>query len=178
MIMEEIQRALSRQQQSRDRAEAFEAPEIRTVNDIRRVLAILDPGIRTNKLDDKVLISTEMIGSDGRKPSNFRVETTTSSKSYRQILVDGFQVIQQRLDTMEKLSTREKSLVEVNGKPMIPPPVVNCDGRLAMDSIIERLLGGYRSGRHVCWDLADGYTYKYEIFQHRLTKVKKGSDES
>lgn len=176
--MEEIQRALSRQHQSKERAEAFEPPEINTVNDIRRVLAVLDPGIRSNKTSDDISISTELTGSDGRKSTNFQVETKTSSKSYRQILLEGFQIVRQRLEMMEKLETREKAVIEVNGKPMTPPPVVSCEGRHAMDSIIERLLGGYRSGQYVCWDLADGYTYRYEIFQHRLTRVKRDADES
>lgn len=172
--MENIQRAIARQRQVQQKAEAFESPTINTVDDIRRVLAQLDPGTRLNQPQDDVELVTELIGSDGRKSTKFEVRTSTSSRSYRQILLEGFQIVKQRLEAAAKLAAEETAhTIEVGDRAMTPPPVVNTTGPLAMDAVIERLLGGYRNGQYVCWDLADGFTYRYEIFQHRLTRVRR-----
>ena len=177
--MEGIQKAMNRKKTTRQQAEAFDPPVINTVNDIKRILHELDPSARSNQPQDAVKLTTDLTGSDGRKSTNFQVETSTSSKSHRQTLIDGFQVVKQRVEAAEKL-IREKTIqaVEVDGKPMSPPSVVNTDGRLAMDAVIERLLGAHRDGGYICWDLADGYTYRYEIFQHRLTRVLRDAGDT
>jgi len=174
--MESIDRALARQRTARSNAEAFEPPAINSVNDIKRVLAQLDPSVKLNQKMGDVEIATDIVGSDGRKNTRFEVRTSTSAKSHRQILLEGFQVVKQREETAERLAREETiNTIEVNGKPMAPPAVVNTEGRHAMDAIIERLLGAYRSGCFICWDLSDGFTYRYEIFQHRLTKVQRNA---
>ena len=178
-MMESIQRAMARQNKTKQSAEAFEPPVINAANDIKRVLAQLDPSRRQNQPHDGVQVLADLTGSDGRKSTNFQVHTTTLSKSYRQILLDGFQVVKQRTETAEQLVHEETvHAIEVDGKAMVPPAVVNTEGRYAMDSIIERLLGGYRDGRFVCWNLSDGYTYRYEIFQHRLTRVLRNAGDA
>jgi len=48
---------------------------------------------------------------------------------------------------------------------------------LAIDPIISRLLGAYRDNELICWDLADGYTYRYDIFTHKLSRVKGNATE-
>lgn len=177
--MESIQRAMARQKKTQQSAEAFEPPTINTVNDIKRVLAQLDPSTRQNQPHDDVQVSTDLIGSDGRKPTNFQVHTTSSSRSYRQILLEGFQIVKQRIETAEKLAHEETiHAIEVDGRPMIPPAVVNTESQYAMDSVIERLLGAYRNGQFICWDLPDGYTYRYEIFQHRLTRILRNAGDT
>ena len=178
-MMESVQKAMARQRTAQNNAEAFEPPAINNIGDIQHILQQLDPSAKVNQTADDVEISTELIGSDGRKSTNFLVNTNTSSKSYRQILIEGFQVIKQRFDTAEKLASEESiRSVEVNGKLMSPPPLVNTESRLAMDAVIERLLGGHRNGQYICWDLSDGYTYRYEIFQHRLTRVYRNAGDA
>ena len=177
--MENIQRAMNRQKTAQHQAEAFEAPTIHTIDDIKRVLHELDPTTRLNQAQEDILLKTDLTGSDGRKSTNFQVETKTSSKSHRQLLLEGFQVIKTRLETAERLEQEETiRSVEVDGKPMTPPAVVNTEGRHAMDAIIERLLGAYRDGPFICWNLADGYMYRYEIFQHRLTRVPRDAGDT
>jgi len=177
--MENIQRAMNRQKSVQQQAEAFDAPIINTVNDIKRVLHELDPSIRLNQSQEDIKLTTDLIGSDGRKSTNFQVQTITSSKSHRQILLEGFRVIKQRLETAEKLAKEETiRAVEVNGRPMTPPAAVNTEGRHAIDAIIERLLGAHREGQFICWDLSDGYTYRYEIFQHRLIRVLRDAGDT
>jgi len=175
--MERLDRAVSRQRTARRTAEAFESPTINTVNDIKHVLQQLDPSSRVNDTQDDVKISTELTGSNGRNNTNFEVDTVTSSKSHRQILIEGFKIVKQRLEAAEKVKN-EKTVnsIDVNNVPMSPAPVINTKSRLPMDAIIERLLSGHRNGQYICWNLSDGYTYRYEIFQHRLTRVQNAGD--
>ena len=39
-----------------------------------------------------------------------------------------------------------------------------------VDALIKQWLGGHRDGTMICWDLADGWTYRYNIYDHRLTR--------
>lgn len=167
--MEKLERAQARNFQSEQNARLFEPPHIQTVADIQRVLAQLEPSSRLNNRTDDTLLSTEMLGSDiSRSQCRFAVSVKTKTHSYRDLLLEAFQDIKQRQDAAVKAAAEAVS-VPVNGKEMRPPPVVS-DMILPVDDFISRLLGGRRRGLYIEWDLADGYTYHYDVFEHRLTR--------
>jgi len=150
----------------------FEPPIVRTASDIKRVLTQLEPHSRLNmKLDDVVLMA-DMPGTDtDSRGRMFRVSARTKTHSPRDILLEGFKVIKQREDMAAKAIEQELP-VAVNDKEMKPPPVIAEDGFISIDPIISRMLGGYRSGCFIQWNLADGFTYRYDIFSHRLTRFE------
>lgn len=155
-------------------APQFQPPIINNVNDIRRVLANLDPASKLNLASSEVPLSAELIGSDGRNNCVFRVNANTLTRSYRQLIIDALLIIRRREDAAAAAATvAEKSPpgIEINGRRMVPPPVIAADSKLYVDTVIERLLGARREGIFICWNLADGYTYYYEIFEHKLTRA-------
>lgn len=167
--MENLERAQSRTYQAEQNARLFEPPHIQTVADIQRVLVQLEPNSRLNNRTDDTLLSTEMLGSDiSRSQCRFAVSVKTKTHSYRDLLLEAFQGIKQRQDAAVKASA-EAVAVPVNGKEMRPPPVVS-DMILPVDDFISRLLSGRRRGLYIEWDLVDGYTYHYDVFEHRLTR--------
>lgn len=157
----------------------WKPPEIWTVGDIQSVLTQLDPKDRLNKPVGDVTLTTQMEARDERDKSRiFQVNSTSSNQNHRDILIEGFALLRRRKDVVETADQKKEESVIVigsdacpDGREMPPPDVITGDdASLAIDPLIERLLGGYRSGNHICWDLSDGFTYRYEIFQHRLTR--------
>jgi hypothetical protein len=151
----------------------FESPIIKTVSDIKRVLVQLEPNSRLNVNLDDVTLAVNMIGTNTDNHSRtFHVSAKTKTNSIRNMLLDGLNVVKQREDTAIKISDKKVS-VTVNGTEMISPAVISENSFLAIDPVINRTLGGYRNGHFVQWDLSDGFTYRYDIFAHRLTRFKK-----
>ncbi len=139
---------------------------VRTVNDIQRQLAELDPS--TNPPRDSVRLNTQMSVNDGRKMETYAVSTVTRSKSKRDLLVEGFTLLKQRAEAPRQ----EVESVEINGR-LVKPAALG-DGYTAhswVDPLVKQWLGGYRDGVTIYWDLDDGYRYKYCIFAHKLTRV-------
>lgn len=150
----------------------FEPPVIRTVSDIKRVLVMLEPSSRFNvKLDD-VMLTTDMPGTDmDNRGRMFRISAKTKTNSSRDILLEGFKIIRQR-EEMATKAMEQAQPIAVNDKEMKPPSVIAEDAFISIDPMINRLLGGHRSGCFVQWDLSDGFTYRYDIFPHRLTRFE------
>lgn len=164
-----IDDTLRQQVQSQQLASKFQAPTIHTVDDIRKVLSNLDPSSKLNAKVPDTDIMAKLTGSDGHSPQTFRVNATTVTKSYRQIIAEALQIIRNREEAQLKAAAAQ-SAVDVNDHRMTPPPVIATEARLYIDGIIERLLGAYRRGVLICWDLPDG-TYQYDVFLHKLVKV-------
>jgi hypothetical protein len=115
-----------------------------------------------------------MTGTDADNHSKkFHVSAKTKTNSARDILVEGLNVIKRREEEAAKISGQQSSVV-VNGKEMRSPSVISEDTFLAIDPVIARTLGGYRNGHFIQWDLIDGFTYRYDIYIHRLTRFKIG----
>ncbi len=149
-------------------------PEIKTQQDIVRVLAQIDPSNTPPR--SNVNIKTTMHGSTDKGQGDFAVEAPSTNHGYRDILLDGFTVLKQRIDAIGRYQDNVKP-IEINGKVARPARVFADDTVMAMDSLIARLLGGTRNGLFIYWDLSDGYTYKYDIFEHRLTRTKRDADQ-
>jgi hypothetical protein len=146
----------------------FETPTIKTASDIKRVLAQLEPNTRL-KTDD-VTLAVHMTGTDtDNRSKKFHVSAKTKTNSARDVLIEGLNVVKRREEEAAKISDQQ-SVIVVNGKEMKSPPVISEDTFLAIDPVISRTLGGYRSGHFIQWDLDDGFTYRYDIYIHRLTR--------
>lgn len=167
-----MDRAQSRIIQAEQNRRRFEPPVIKTVSDIKCVLAQLEPHSRANAKMDDIFITTDMSGTDmDNHNSKFRVSAKTKTSSSRDVLIEGFKIIKQR-EEMVTTATENIIPVPVNNRDMNPPSIVANDSFMAIDPMINRLLGGYRSGHFIQWDLPDGFTYRYEIFSHRLTRFE------
>jgi hypothetical protein len=142
---------------------------VRSVNDIKRVLAEFDP--KANPDRGELTISTTLMGEDkDGKKILYKVSAPTRSKSKRTLLLEGFQLIKNRLDTRE-LAKEEVEPILVNGRAMAPP-IPPTDGRMHIDPLIGHWLDARRIGLLVVWEFGDGWQYRYDIFEHRLTRVK------
>ena len=170
--MESLERAEARRMQAELNRQRFEPPVIRTVSDIKRVLSQLEPRSRLNMKLDDVLLTADMPGTDtDSRGRMFRVSARTKNNSSRDILLEGFKVLKQREEMAAKAIEQELP-VAVNDKEMRPPPVIAEDSFMSIDPMISRMLGGNRSGCFVQWNLTDGFTYRYDIFSHRLTRFE------
>lgn len=74
--------------------------------------------------------------------------TAPAGASYQEMLIEGFDIVKKRLEAMAK--PRE---TELNIEP------VNIDGRMWLDDLITRRLGGTRDGLRVKWDITEGVFY-------------------
>jgi len=99
------------------------------------------------------------------------VTAETLSKTRRTILLEGFETIRRQAEIRKTINDRTEA-IEVNGKLMFPPRLAEAEVMVYIDPLIRRWMGGERRGVLICWDLDDGYTYKYDIFVHKLSRSK------
>ena len=167
-----MERELARRTQSELNRQRFEAPTIRTASDIKRVLAQLEPNSRLNVKTDDVTLAVNMVGTDANNRSQtYHVSAKTKTSSARDVLIEGLNVIKQREEAAQAIRDK-RAVIAVDGKEMKSPPVIAENSFSSVDPVISRTLGGYRSGYFIQWDLADGFTYRYDIYNHRLTRFK------
>jgi hypothetical protein len=174
-MSEAFERSAQRANQAARNEEAFESPTIRSIGDIQRVLQQLDPTDKLNIKLSPVKQDVQLLGKDQRGDQHqFQVSAQSETRTHRDILIEGFQILRKRLATQNEAEDKQPVLpLVVNGQEMKPPNVISTDGVvLYIDPLIERLLGGYRDGMYICWNFGDGWIYRYEIFQHRLTRIE------
>lgn len=151
----------------------FTPPTVNNLNDLKAALRELDPA---TALAQSIPISTELVGgatdTEGREiQAKYRVSSSTESQSKREILLNGFRLIKAKRDMVTTAKEKVDPVI-VNGREMQAPVVDSVGAYMWVDPLIERWFNGYRDGLHICWDLPEG-KYKYDIFEHRLFKVKK-----
>jgi len=136
---------------------------VTSVADIKMVLMTFDPA--KNPQSSVVPVSA-IVQNDKHR---YAVNADTKSKSQRDILLEGLDFIKNRLEA-DADATIESEAVLINGRQMEPATVqTGVDGYSWIDPMIKHWFGGYRDGTHVCWDL-DGYQYRYDPYQHKLTR--------
>jgi hypothetical protein len=87
------------------------------------------------------------------------------------MLIDGLNVVKQKLEMDTSKLVQEG--VEVNGRMMQPMKISNdVSGLYWVDNLITHWLGGRRDGVMICWDIGT-YTYKYDAYTHKLTRVSR-----
>ena len=168
--MEQMEKALLREQQKLN-DEVLKPVEIRSVADIQRVLAELDPA--KNQTFSEIPISTLLKEVEGGKNVTYSVSSSTKSKSKRDILVDGLTLIKKREQATPDIINAVED-VEINGRKVKPPVLrSNTEGHSWVDPLIKQWTGGKREGTLITWDMQDGYQYRYEIFTHKLTRISR-----
>jgi len=175
--LERLEHARQRRYQTERKEDAFVEVIVETVQDIQRVLAQLDPNHRLNKGSGVVNMSTDVRGTGSEDKSyNFSVNATSLDQSYREIILRGLQMVRDRNAAAGEIANKEMPVI-VDDVAMVPPKVIGQSGALSIDPIINRLLGAYRDNELICWDLADGYTYRYDISTHKLSRVERNAAE-
>lgn len=144
--------------------------KISTVEDIKNVLKQLDPKAPFTK--DMVPLSTSMtaIGENDQEKL-YNVTAHSSSKSKRTMLIEGMDVVKRHLELHDKSKTAAP--VRVNGVDMYPAVAKTADKLSNIDPIVKQWTGGVRQGLLIVWSLDDGYDYKYDIYEHSLSRVKR-----
>lgn len=172
--MEAHDRAMARQSQAnRAKREFADRQHVSTVDDIKRVLSELDPHNRVNSPMSDAPVSAQISTKNAQKQNiTVNVSANTSSKTHRDMILEAIGMLRKRRELSEKLESQKKPVL-VNGREMNAPDLLNLTSKLAIDPIIERVTGGHRDGELICWDLDDGYTYKYDIFRHKLTRIQR-----
>lgn len=153
-------------------------PTISTVDDIKSVLVEFDPKHKNNQFQSEPPLAAKFRGRLNDRSDHhvdFQATATASPCTHRSMLMDAMKDLAERRDLAAKMEEAEEPLY-VDGHPMRRVPAIQTNMELPIDSVIRRVMGGYRDGLDVCWDLSDGYTYRYNVFGHalsrRLTEIK------
>lgn len=161
--MEALERAKARQAQ-RLNPKVLDPVVVTSMQDIKSVVAEFDP--KKNPESHDIEIKT-LLESEGE---TFEVRANTKSRSKRDMLVEGLELIKKRIEVTESVGNEGES-VEINGHAMRPIPISSgVEGKSWVDPLIKQWTGGYREGIYICWNL-DGFQYRYDIFAHKLTRV-------
>lgn len=168
--MEQLNQALARQQQ-RLSPRILDPVEVRSVEDIKRLVSQLDPDKNPKQSEIPVGTTINVLDDATGKEQRYNVSATTRSKSKRDMLIEGLDVIKSRI-ALEN-DNQDIPVVEVNGKPMRTPVIgVGSKSRTWVDPLITQWLGGYRDGIYICWNLGDGFIYRYNIYEHKLVRIE------
>jgi hypothetical protein len=163
-MMEDLDRALNRQDQRLDQR-IFADVVVNSVSDIKRLMGELDP--TRNQVAETVKLATSVDIKEDDKTARYALSANTQSKSKRDMLIDGLTIIKNR----ENMQT-DIVPIEINGRSMIPAKVGGgTEAHSWVDPLIKRWFGAKREGVIIYWDLADGFRYKYDVFEHKLTRV-------
>ncbi len=150
-------------------------PTIRTIDDIKMVLKEFDPKHKDNAIQAEPAIVAKVRGridDSSNHHVDFQASAKLKSLTHRSMLLDALKVIAERRDLADKMDASEEPLF-VDGKPMRRVAAIQTNMEFPIDSVIRRVMGGYRDGLDVCWDLDDGYTYRYNVFDHSLARRKQ-----
>jgi hypothetical protein len=173
--MEQLDKALQREQLRLSR-DILKPVDVRSLSDIKRVISEFDPS--NNKQQTEIPITAILNESEGGKPLMYSVSSSTKSKSKRDILIEGLELIKNRIDAAQKISDSTEE-VEINGRKLRPPSLINnISGHSWVDPLIKQWTGGRREGVLITWDIQDGYQYRYEIFTHKLTRISRTREDS
>lgn len=167
--MEALDKALERQARRRP-ASILDPVVVKTVDDLKRVLAEFDPA-RAKPAGDVELRTNMSVIENGRATA-FQVSAKTRSQSKRDLLLAGLAMIERRQEVIDKAGNAEPT--EINGRQVRPAPMGNSIiGMSWVDPLIRQWLGGQRNGTKIVWDLDDGYRYEYDAAAHRLSREKR-----
>lgn len=166
--MEALEKAHLRNEQRLDK-NILKPVEVRTLNDIKRIISIFDPN--KNEKSAEIPINTLLEDVEDGKKVTYHVSAITKSKSKRDILIEGFESIERRQKIDE---VNDVEPIMVNGKEMKLATInSNTNSYSWVDPLIKQWTGGVRKGTLITWDIGDGYEYRYQIFTHNLTRIQK-----
>ena len=139
----------------------------RTLDDIKIIISDLDPARNTQSPEVDVATLMDAEGQPSNK--RYKVSTKTRSKSKREYLIEGLDLVKKSISE----NTEDQIPTYVNGIEVKPARMID---RLSMkawvDNLISHWLGATRDGLLITWKLDDGYRYNYDIYEHRLSRIK------
>lgn len=144
--------------------------EAHSFEDIKRLVVEFDP--RKNPVQLNIPVKTLMDVTEDDKQVTYQVEANTKSKTKRDMLIEGLNIIKARLAAASQIAEMQEP-IEVNGVQMKPANLgYSSEGSNWVDPLIRQWLGGFRDGIMICWRLSDGYTYRYDIYEHKLNRIQ------
>lgn len=164
--MDEIQHLKDREN-NRLSPEVLRPTVVRTMDDIKIILSEIDPS--RNVSSKEIDIVTLMDVPNGRPNQRYQVTAKTRSKTKREYLLEGMDIIKKAIESSEE----QTEPVMVNGIEVRPARMLDrTTMRAWVDNIIGHWLGAVREGLMITWKLEDGYQYNYDIYGHKLTRTK------
>jgi len=140
---------------------------VRSLDEIKIVISELDPDRQAPS--EEIKISTIMDTPTARPHTAYQVSANTRSKTRREYLLEGMDLVKKSIAD----STEDQTPTFINGVEVRPARLID---RLAMkawvDNLIQHWLGARRDGLLITWTLDDGYRYNYDIYEHRLSRIK------
>lgn len=165
--MEALERALERESRRLSK-KVLDPVVVTSPSDIQKVLAEFDPSKSANSVSP-INATIQAINPDSNRPMTYNVSSSTTSRSKRDILMDGFEIIKRR-SAISKSTTEQTT---INGVDVSPPTLNEVSSIPWIDKLIRQWMGAERNGLTIFWRLSDGYEYKYDIYAHRLTRAKQ-----
>lgn len=155
-----LEAALERERRRLDPS-ILNPPVINSLNDIRRIVDELNPARQKESNSSAIYVTVKE--EDG---SVAKLSTTTRSKTRREHLIEGMDLVKKQMSIDE-----DGEAIEINGH-LVKPANVGSRGAGAywVDPILKQWLGAYRDGLMICWDVG-GKTYQYDIYSHKLAVV-------
>lgn len=146
--------------------------EVHSLDDIKRVVAQLDP--HKNIASAEVPVATTLMAeNEAGEHLKVQLSANTKSKSKREILIEGLDIIKRWVENKERM-LQSGVATEVDGISMRPAMIGDVSkGATWVDRLIMQWLGGFRNGTYICWDLNDGFLYKYDIYAHKLSRTEQ-----
>lgn len=166
--MEALEKAKARMSQRMDPS-ILEPVNVRSVNDIKAILAQFDPA--SNPVSQSMPLAANVEVPENGKKLLYHVTASTKSKSRRDMIIEGLDIVKNR---SESEAIQKVESIEINGRKVDPPRIgAGTSSYTWVDPLIKQWFGGSRDGLIIYWDLSDGYRYKYDIYEHRLTRTTR-----
>lgn len=157
-MSEALERAIQRTKERLGK-EIFDAVKVSTIQDLQQLLKDLDPA--NNYIDNKQTDAVVTVDNE-----NYKLAIETVSRPKREVLLHGFKQLR------HKSALANSTAIIINNVEMKSATNNGIHSWCWVDDLIKRWLGGYRDGLLICWKLND-YVYKYDIFEHKLTRDKE-----
>ena len=123
---------------------------VTTLDHIRSIIKEFLPGT-----ESVVRTTTTEIPVDGK---NYKITVPVHGANSRDLLIEGFTLIRNRMEVFDKVEDGQLSPVDLGGKMWV-------------DDLIKRKMGGVRDGLKVIWELKEGI-FKFDPFTGKLICLK------
>lgn len=154
-------------QQKRLSPSILEAVKVRSINDIKGVIASLNNSASASPVMLRTNFKTQTV--------DVQLAVSTQSKNQRDLILDGLADVKSKMQCISAYAEESS----VNGVSVKPAKMADQHKAFhKVDPVISRYTGGYRDGYLICWNLSDGYKYQYDIFEHKLSREATSASSS
>jgi hypothetical protein len=147
--------------------EAAKPVEVRTFDDIRRVLL---PILSDKTKDIPVVFDCKLPWNADSDSGTDDIKCYSNDASLYRMLIDGINMVKRHQEAIEKAKATYDNL----DKAELPnsASLLNIDGiTFNVDLLIKRRLGGIRNGLRVRWNVEEG-VYEFDPYAKKLYKVE------